>query len=217
MNNPFFPLFSYIWLVSASRSRPRQPVLLRWLLHGNHLHLHHLCERGQPNGGEVQYSVCFQSPITLTCLPPRWQITVHNAEGVANTRAQLYRFTCDVALRGFIADMRHGADHSASLATFIIQTQHFIMWTDVLKHNTINRKSLGKNENPSSFLKEFSALISRCWPLYVMFYLIIYHLVKITTASFTLTAFITAFPSGCRQFGFTLPWSFFVFALHIFF
>lgn len=49
-------LHSCVWVLPASWPGPGQPVFLRGLLHGNHLHFLHLCQRGQPNRGEVRHT-----------------------------------------------------------------------------------------------------------------------------------------------------------------
>lgn len=46
-------LYSCVWFLPTPGPGPCQPVILRGLLHGNHLHLLHLCQRGHPNRGEV--------------------------------------------------------------------------------------------------------------------------------------------------------------------
>lgn len=49
-------LHSCVWVLPASWPGPGQPVFLWGLLHGNHLHFLHLCQRGQPNRGEVRHT-----------------------------------------------------------------------------------------------------------------------------------------------------------------
>lgn len=47
-------LLSCVRVVPAPRPGPRQPRLLRQLLHGNHIQLFCLRQRGQPNRGQVR-------------------------------------------------------------------------------------------------------------------------------------------------------------------